>query len=135
MIQAWEGAFVSLLCRLQVGAARHKIVRSVLGTRLEAQHLMAKPPSAHGADDHSQDYPARADDLRGETQVEPEEKTGQESSGGRPEVAPSFGGTARVVARQSGGIDTHVCQQRPEIQDLGSKPVGDQKGSAERDQA
>ena len=69
------------------------------------------------------------------TQVEPQEQTGDESCRGWPEVAQPSLAIAHVVARQGGGVDTHVSEQRPKIQYLGSEPVGNQKGSAQRDEA
>src|SRR6185437_4790106 len=107
---------------------------SILGGRLEAQHLLPEPASAQRADDHSDDHPACTDDLRGIAQVDPEEQTGDESGGGRPEVAKFSRGAADVIACQGGGVDAHVGEQRAEIQYLGAEPVGDQKRAAERDE-
>src|SRR6185437_831377 len=59
---------------------------SVLWAHLEAQHPLAEPASAHGTDDHSHDHPACADELRGVTQVDPQQQTGDEPRGGWPEV-------------------------------------------------
>src|SRR6478736_10379437 len=94
--------------------------------QIEVHQIAAEAPRLPGSEGDAHRHPDRTSNLCWAAQVQPEKQADQESRDRWNQVGHLLLRLAHVVAHEGGRVYTHECDERAEVQHLGTQPVAEE---------